>query len=140
MKKTILTTTIAFLLGMGIQQNAHADLKDGLVAHWSFDDCRATDNSGNGHNGTLNGNPQCVDGVKGKAFSFDGSTNWIEGSINSDAFAGNWTISAWFYHTGYGTPWESIFSNNTNDTTNAPLMTFQGWDVNGVGIIDSNYL
>jgi hypothetical protein len=23
---------------------ANADLKDGLVAHWSFDDCRATDN------------------------------------------------------------------------------------------------
>ena len=69
---------IAFILGMGIQQNAHADLKDGLVAHWSFDDCRATDNSGNGHDGTLNGNPQCVDGVKGKAFSFDGSKDYVD--------------------------------------------------------------
>ncbi len=78
MKKTILTTAIAFILGMGIQQNAHADLKDGLVAHWSFDDCRATDNSGNGHDGTLNGNPQCVDGVKGKAFSFDGVDDFID--------------------------------------------------------------
>lgn len=69
---------IAFLLGMGMGQNAHADLKDGLVAHWSFDDCRATDNSGNGHDGTLNGNPQCVDGVKGKAFSFDGSKDYVD--------------------------------------------------------------
>lgn len=56
---------------------ANADLKDGLVAHWSFDDCRATDNSGNGHDGTLGGNPQCVDGVKGKAFSFDGNGSTI---------------------------------------------------------------
>ncbi|MDD5215939.1 MAG: hypothetical protein PHQ03_10435 [Methylococcales bacterium] len=51
---------------------ANADLKDGLVAHWSFDDCRATDNSGNGHDGTLGGNPQCIEGIKGKAFSSDG--------------------------------------------------------------------
>jgi hypothetical protein len=53
---------------------ANADLKDGLVAHWS----RATDNSGNGHDGTLGGNPQCVDGVKGKAFSFDGVDDFIQ--------------------------------------------------------------
>jgi hypothetical protein len=56
---------------------ANADLKEGLVAHWSFDDCTAKDNSGNGHDGTLNGNPQCVDGVKEKAFSFDGSNTSI---------------------------------------------------------------
>ncbi len=54
-KTKLLTTTIAFLLGMGMGQNAHADLKDGLVAHWSFDDYKATDNSGNGHDG----NPHC---------------------------------------------------------------------------------
>lgn len=60
MNKKLLATTIALLLGMGILQNAHADLNDGLVAHWSFDDCSAKDNSGNGHDGTINGNPQCV--------------------------------------------------------------------------------
>ncbi len=139
-KTKLLTTAIAFILSMGIQQNAAADLNDGLVAHWSFDDCKATDNSGNGHDGTLNGNPQCVDGVKGKAFSFDGSNDWLDGSINSDAFAGNWTISTWFYHTGYGTPWEAIFSNNTNSVTNAPVMTFRGADDNSVVIKNSNYL
>ena len=136
-----ISLTIAFLLGMGIQQNAHADLKDGLVAHWSFDDCRATDNSGNGHDGTLNGNPQCVDGVKGKAFSFDGSNDWLDGSINSDAFAGNWTIATWFYHKGNETPtvtWGGIFSNN-NEASNAPVMSFRGGDDNNTGIADSNY-
>ena len=45
MKKTILTTTIALLLGVGTLQNAHADLNDGLVAHWSFDDYRVTTNN-----------------------------------------------------------------------------------------------
>ncbi len=142
MKTKLLTTAIAFILGMGIQQNAHADLKDGLVAHWSFDDCRATDNSGNGHDGTLNGNPQCVDGVKGKAFSFDGSNDWLDGSINSDAFAGNWTIATWFYHKGNETPtvtWGGIFSNNNNEVSNAPVMSFRGGDDNNTGIADSNY-
>ncbi len=96
MKTKLLTTAIAFILGMGIQQNAHADLKDGLVAHWSFDDCRATDNSGNGHDGTLNGNPQCVDGVKGKAFSFDGVQDFIQVNDESMAFSPNdLTISVW---------------------------------------------
>jgi hypothetical protein len=73
MKTKLLTTTIAFILGMGIQQNAHADLKDGLVAHWSFDDCRATDNSGNGHDGTIQNNVTCVDGIKSKALHLQGS-------------------------------------------------------------------
>jgi hypothetical protein len=62
---------------------ANADLKDDLVAHWSFDDCTAKDNSGNGHDGAINGNPQCVDGVKGKAFSFDGVSDFISASANN---------------------------------------------------------
>ena len=72
------------------------DLTNGLVAYWSFDNCDATDDSGNGHNGTIYGNPQCVDGEKGKAFSFDGQDDYIEvphsDSLNpTDAV----TISLW---------------------------------------------
>ena len=51
---------------------------DGLVAYWSFDNCDATDDSGNGHDGTIYGNPQCVDGEKGKGYSFDGVDDYIE--------------------------------------------------------------
>jgi hypothetical protein len=57
---------------------AYADLNAGLVANYSFDDCTAKDVSGNGHDGTINGNPQCVDGAKGKAFSFDGIADFID--------------------------------------------------------------
>lgn len=49
---------------------AQASLTDGLVAHWSFDDCTAKDVSGNGNNGTINGDIPCVAGSKGKAFKF----------------------------------------------------------------------
>lgn len=31
------------------------------VAHWSFDDCKGTDSSGNNHTGTLEGKKKCVD-------------------------------------------------------------------------------
>jgi hypothetical protein len=56
---------------------ANADLKDGLVAHYSFDDCTAKDNSGNGNDGNIKGilgitaDYNCVDGVKNKALFFN---------------------------------------------------------------------
>jgi len=52
---------------------------DSLVAYWSFDDGTATDNSGNGNNGTLQGEevPSTVEGVYGNALQFNGN-NYIE--------------------------------------------------------------
>jgi len=68
---------------------------DGLVAYWSFDNCDATDDSGNGHNGTIRGNLMCTEGKKGKAFQFDGSSfivlpdsRFLDGNCGA-------TISAW---------------------------------------------
>jgi len=55
-----------------------ASLTDGLVGYWSFDNCDATDTSGNGNNGTISGNPQCVAGEKANAFSFDGLPDYVE--------------------------------------------------------------
>jgi hypothetical protein len=52
------------------------DLNRGLVAYWSFDNCTAVDDSGNGNNGELEGSLQCVDGIRGKGFYFDGNS-WI---------------------------------------------------------------
>jgi hypothetical protein len=108
-----------------------AALNTGLVAHWSFDDCSANDSSGYHFDGTIQGTPQCTEGVTlngitGKSLQFNGSTDWIEGSINANIFAADWSIAAWFYHTGYGSPWEAIFSNSTNGINNTALMTFKG--------------
>ncbi|ACS33484.1 DUF2341 domain-containing protein [Thermococcus gammatolerans] len=50
------------------------DLSRGLVAYYSFDHCDARDDSGNGHDGEIYGNPKCIDGVLGKAFEFDGGS------------------------------------------------------------------
>ncbi|MDP2933123.1 MAG: LamG domain-containing protein, partial [bacterium] len=55
--------------------------KTGLVGYWSFNDGNGTqagDSSGNGNTGTLSGAtiPTWVDGKRGKALSFDGSTSY----------------------------------------------------------------
>ncbi len=53
-----------------------ADLSDGLVGHWSFDDGTATDNSGNGNNGTIHG-AIATGGVSGQALHFDGLNDYV---------------------------------------------------------------
>lgn len=52
-------------------------LPEALVAYWSFDNCDATDNSGNGYNGTLKNGPKCIDGIKGKAIFIDADNDYI---------------------------------------------------------------
>ena len=44
-----------------------ADINDGLVAYWSFNDGTASDNSGNGHNGNNHG-ATISTGILGNAF------------------------------------------------------------------------
>ena len=50
------------------------DLANGLVAHYSFDDCqnRGKDETGNNTNAVIQGNPNCVCGVSGNALEIDG--------------------------------------------------------------------
>jgi hypothetical protein len=57
----------------------------GLVAYWSLDEQSGTlvaDSSGNSLNGTASG-ATIIDGVKGKARSFNGTNNYIEVTNNS---------------------------------------------------------
>jgi Concanavalin A-like lectin/glucanases superfamily len=123
---------------------ALADLTDGLVAYWSFDDCTAQ-SSDYRFDAIVQGDPQCTDGVTlngtpGKALKFNGSTDWLEGIFDADFFAGDWSIAAWFYHTGYGAPWEAIFSNATSGVNNAPVLTFHGDIERKPFFKNSNYL
>ncbi len=53
------------------------NLNDGLVAHYEFEG-NANDSSGNENNGTEHGGVSYVDGVIGKAGSFDGVDDWIK--------------------------------------------------------------
>jgi hypothetical protein len=92
MKTRVFTVCAVILLFCG---TVHASLNDGLVAYWSFDDCTAKDAIGNGHDGSIRGNPQCVNGVSGKAFNFNGSDDFIETATNLGVNFKEKTLVAW---------------------------------------------
>ena len=77
------------------------EAQDGLIGHWRFDDGSGTvakDSSGNGHDGTLEGDLQwTADGIKDGALEFDGDGDYVQTTL-FDALqtADNFTLSAWF--------------------------------------------
>jgi len=74
---------VSFVLVLGLVNSASAD----LVGRWKFDEGSGTiayDSSGNGNDGTLQGDPQWVAGIIGSgALSFDGTDGYVE--IGDDA-------------------------------------------------------
>jgi len=82
---------LSFILVLSIVGSASAD----LVAHLSFDESSgnvAHDTSGNGNDGTLNGDPQWVAGLISGALDFDGDGDYVEiPRIVQDDF----TLAAW---------------------------------------------
>ncbi|MFB0554050.1 MAG: LamG domain-containing protein, partial [Phycisphaerae bacterium] len=87
----------SFVLVLSIAGNVSAE----LVGYWKFDEGSGTiayDSSGNGLDGTLNGDPQWVAGQLGGALDFDGNGDFVEVphspllSITDEI-----TIAAWTY-------------------------------------------
>jgi len=68
----------------------------GLVGHWSFDNCLPNDSSTSQANGTVNSGIQCIPGVRGQAFKFNGINDFIDIG-NKDLFkkGDDITITAW---------------------------------------------
>ena len=73
-----------------------------LVAHWKLDDGSGTvaiDSSGNGHDGTLMGDPQWVAGKSGGALEFNGSSDYVEVPFSESLRVlnqGDFSFAAWF--------------------------------------------
>ena len=88
-RRLICLATLVLMLG--VAGDCYAD----LIAHLGFDEGSgnvAHDTSGNGYDGTLNGNPQWVAGHIGGAFEFDGIDDYVEiPRIVQDDF----TLAAW---------------------------------------------
>jgi len=89
MCKKLIYLISALVLSMA--SNASAD----LVVHWSLDEGSGTtahDFSGNGNDGTLNGDPQWATGKAGGALEFDGTGDYVEvARVVQDDF----TLMAW---------------------------------------------
>ena len=102
--KYIITIFISFLIFFS--SNAFCDLSNGLVAYYPFSG-NANDESGNGNDGVVNGATLTYDrfGVPNSAYSFDGSTNFIQvPSSASLEIQDAITLSAWVFHFSSSSP------------------------------------
>lgn len=96
---TAMTITFLRLFAFVVLQTAVccAGLNDGLVGRWTFTG-NANDSSGQGHHGTVNGATLTVDRFGGvsRAYSFDGTDDYIEIPDSADWKSQDFTISMWF--------------------------------------------
>ncbi|GIX05797.1 MAG: hypothetical protein KatS3mg115_0200 [Candidatus Poribacteria bacterium] len=98
---------MATVLFLGVVSTARAD----LVAYWSFDDEDATDQTGNGHDGTLMGNVTFEEGIAGKAAVFDGSS-FIQVASTPELQPEQVTATMWVRFSDVNPPRQDFFSKN----------------------------
>ena len=99
-KMKTVTMTFVFVLLVGVLTLpilSHA-VDDGLVAYWTFnekDGDTASDLTGNGHDGSLIGDPQWVDGYFGGALEFNQAGDEVNVPFHADLNQETFTICAW---------------------------------------------
>ncbi len=73
-------------------------LEQGLVAHFTFNECDARDDSGNGSYGILRGNVNCWCGVEDEGLLLDGESAFVElqGPVNDYFTTSDFTLSFYF--------------------------------------------
>ena len=69
----------------------------GLVGHWSFDNCNGNDTSLMANHGTVTGAPVCVPGKVGNALRFNGSSDWIVVPSSASFPKNAITLSYWIH-------------------------------------------
>ena len=105
---------IPFLLN--ISSNAEykpSSIEDGLIAYYTFNNCDARDDSGNGSHGKLMGGIGCWCGIEEDGLLFDGGDDHIlfDGPINDNFNTTDFTLSFFFRPTGQSTLYaQSLFS------------------------------
>jgi hypothetical protein len=86
------------MVGLLVCAGSYADLWEGLVAAWTFDDGTAKDQTGNKHDGKIVGKPQPVRGKFGVGFDFNGKDTGVEVEDHEALqLADPFTIAAWIY-------------------------------------------
>lgn len=87
-------------------------LEKGLIAYYSFNNCDARDDSGNGSDGILFGKMNCACGVEGDGLELDGMQDYIEfhGSVNDYFTTSDFSISYYFKSGKYSIFQQSMLS------------------------------
>jgi hypothetical protein len=88
----------------------------GLIAYYDFNDCTATDLTGNGSDGRLIGNVGCYCGVEEDGLVLDGQNAYIEfpGPVNRYFATSNLTVSFYFRPLGYAAFPQSLLSKRNS--------------------------
>jgi len=111
---------------ISIEKYTHID--DGLIAYYSFDNCDARDDSGNGSDGKMFGTVECWCGVKDDGLLFDGVNDYIEfhGIINKYFNTSDFTLSFYFRSIDQSVFKQSLISKRT-DCTEEQMLDIQVW-------------
>ncbi|MEM1323268.1 MAG: LamG-like jellyroll fold domain-containing protein [Bacteroidota bacterium] len=98
----------------------------GLIAYYSFDDCSANDQSGNGSNGSIVGNPICDCGVFGNALELNGIDDRILflGTVNNNFNRRDFTISLYIKPTDLLGTKDLLSKRQACDENNALALRF----------------
>jgi hypothetical protein len=120
-KKIIFLISFAFMFGVALTSAAKAVDPD-LVGWWRLDEgvgTTASDSSGQGNHGTLQGNPQWVTGKYLNALQFDGVDDYVEVPHNQILTVDNEvTVMAWINTERYiapnGEAWQGILSKSNS--------------------------
>lgn len=91
MKELLLIIVFISTLVLLFSRSVYAQ---GLAGYWSFDDCTATDSSGNNNNGVITG-ATCVDGKINKALNFNGNSYLEAPNSPTLNISSQVTIIAW---------------------------------------------
>jgi len=91
-------------------------LEKGLIAHYDFNDCDATDITGNGSDGELFGRVTCWCGIEDDGLLLDGLNDYIEfhGKVNNYFTTSDFTISFFIRTDQYSFFQQSLFSKREN--------------------------
>jgi len=112
-KKLIYLFSFGLVLGLVITSAAKATDPD-LIGYWKFDETSGTtaqDATGNGNDGTLNGDPQWVAGKLGGALEFDGEGDYVD--IGNDPIfniTDQITVACWIKVSQFTDSWQAIFT------------------------------
>ncbi|SVC59019.1 uncharacterized protein METZ01_LOCUS311873, partial [marine metagenome] len=99
---------------------ASADLTSGLVAHYPFDG-NASDMSGNGNHGTVNGGAALGTdrhGVAGKAYSFDGVDDYVQVASSAELRdLTEYTVSLWAWAQNFDASYNPLVTKMSGDVS-----------------------
>ena len=110
-KKMIYLVSFVFVLGL---TSAAKAVDPDLVGYWKLDETSGTsaqDATGNGNDGTLNGDPQWVAGRLGGALEFDGEGDYVD--IGNDPIfniTDQITAACWIKVSQFTIDWQAIFT------------------------------